>query len=271
VQAPERVIGDTLEDVGEPSLRVDVVQLRRADHGVHGRRALPATIRAAEQPRFSPQGHAAQRSFRGVVREADPPVIEEAGEGRPALEQVVHRLGDLGLPRQPRALVAQPSLEVHDQGGHVLAPVGEPLLGGLAVDDTLVGEQGVDPADRLEGQRGRCLARAGEVSQLEEQPAGMRPTRRLGDGAACGWRPPSRRRAALAVKRAGAAAVGKDEDIAVGAGKGARIRFPNPKDEGGVRSTGRAAEPHLAGNGTWASVSRSTHGGGSDASLRRPA
>jgi hypothetical protein len=45
------------EDVGQPGLWVDAIHLGRDDQAVHGRGALSATIRPAEQPRLSPEGH----------------------------------------------------------------------------------------------------------------------------------------------------------------------------------------------------------------------
>ena len=48
MQATYRLVGDTLEDVGEPSLRVEIVELGGADQRVHGRSPSAAAIRAAE-------------------------------------------------------------------------------------------------------------------------------------------------------------------------------------------------------------------------------
>ena len=45
-----RRLGDPAEHVGEPSLRIDVVELGGADEGVHRRRAHAAAVRAGEQP-----------------------------------------------------------------------------------------------------------------------------------------------------------------------------------------------------------------------------
>ena len=45
-----------------------------------------------------------------VVAEADAAVVEEAGEGRPARQHVVDRLGGLGIARQPGAVGAIPVL-----------------------------------------------------------------------------------------------------------------------------------------------------------------
>ena len=81
--------GDSRQYVGQPSLRVDVVELGGRDQAVEERRPMAAAVGAGEQPGAPPQSQATQGSFRGVVREADPAVVEEAGEGGPALEHVV--------------------------------------------------------------------------------------------------------------------------------------------------------------------------------------
>jgi hypothetical protein len=39
------MIGNTAQHVGKPSLRIDTVEFRRADQGVHCSRSLTATVR----------------------------------------------------------------------------------------------------------------------------------------------------------------------------------------------------------------------------------
>ena len=50
-----RQIGDAGEDIGEPGLRIDIVELGGDDEGVHRRGALAPAVGAAEQPRPSAQ------------------------------------------------------------------------------------------------------------------------------------------------------------------------------------------------------------------------
>ncbi len=171
MQATYRLVGDTLEDVGEPSLRVEIVELGGADQRVHGRGTSAAPVRAAKQPRLSAQGDPAQRSFGRVVAETDSPVIDKACEGWPAFEHVVHGFGDLGMARESCSLMAQPFLQRLDQGCQMLAPIGEAQVGRLAVDRAFVLEDGVDPAHRLECQGSRDLAWPRQVGELEEAPA----------------------------------------------------------------------------------------------------
>jgi hypothetical protein len=76
------VIVDPAQDVGEPSLRIEVVEFRRADQGVHRRGALATAIGAGEQPSLAPEGDTAQCPLGGIVGQADTAVAEKAGEGR---------------------------------------------------------------------------------------------------------------------------------------------------------------------------------------------
>jgi hypothetical protein len=90
-----RVLGDAGQHVGQPSLGIDIVHFCRDDDAVHGGGSLSAAIGAGEQPRLSAKGDATQRSFRGIVRQADTPLVEEAGECGLAFEHVLHRFGDV--------------------------------------------------------------------------------------------------------------------------------------------------------------------------------
>lgn len=48
-----RRIGDAGEDVGQPGLRIDVVEFRRHDQRRHGRRPGSAAFGAGKQPGFA--------------------------------------------------------------------------------------------------------------------------------------------------------------------------------------------------------------------------
>ena len=78
------MVGDAGEHVGEPGLGIDVVELGGDDQAVQERRRAAAAIGAGEQPGLAAESQAAQRPLGGVVGEADPAVVEEAGEGRPS-------------------------------------------------------------------------------------------------------------------------------------------------------------------------------------------
>ena len=76
VEAGSGVIGDAAQRVGEPGLRIDVVEFGGADQRVDGRGTLTATVGAGEQPGFAAERDAAQRAFGGVVGQADAAVVE---------------------------------------------------------------------------------------------------------------------------------------------------------------------------------------------------
>jgi hypothetical protein len=67
IEARGSVIVDPMQHVGEPSLRVDVVELGGDDQAIEKSGALSATIGSGEQPGLAPQRQATQRSFGRVV------------------------------------------------------------------------------------------------------------------------------------------------------------------------------------------------------------
>lgn len=126
--------GDSREDIGEPGLRIDAVHFGGDDEAIHGRRALAAAIRTAEQPGFPAKGNSAQPTFCGVVREANAPVFEEERKGRPTLEHILHRLGEIMPTRELGDLIAHIVFQrVNERPAHRLAN-GKTFFGALAVD-----------------------------------------------------------------------------------------------------------------------------------------
>jgi len=57
-EARLRNVGDAGEDIGEPSLRIDVIQLGGLYQRVHERGAIRSALGAGEQPRFSAESNA---------------------------------------------------------------------------------------------------------------------------------------------------------------------------------------------------------------------
>jgi hypothetical protein len=78
------MIGDTAQHVGEPSLRIDGVEFRRADQGVHCSRSLTATVGTGEQPCAAP--------------ESDPALLrDKQGENSASIRmRECRRIGDQG-------------------------------------------------------------------------------------------------------------------------------------------------------------------------------
>ena len=150
---------------------------------VHQGGAVAAPVGAREQPRLSAESDAAQGSFGGIVGETHTPVLEEAREGGPAPEHVVHGLRGFGMARQTRPFRAHPGLEIVHELQRPLPAHAEALARRQAIDGPLDREDRVHPPDRLEGEWGddrqlaTCLC--GNVGQDEELAPGMTPARRF--------------------------------------------------------------------------------------------
>src|SRR5688500_16212504 len=98
------MLGDAGEHVGEPGLRVDVVHLRGDDEAVHGSGAHAPAIGAGEEPRLPSERYSAQPALGSIVAQAYSAVVQEARERGPALEHVVHGLGEIVAARELWAL-----------------------------------------------------------------------------------------------------------------------------------------------------------------------
>ena len=121
----------------------------------------------------------------GIVGQADAPIVEEARERGPALEHVVHGLGDIVAVREFGALFTHPGLQISDQRRAELLSNGPAPFRALSVDRPLDLEQFIDPADRFQRQRrdhrqllALRLATSvlGQIRHHEERTPGMDPT-----------------------------------------------------------------------------------------------
>jgi len=177
IELSRRMLSDASKYIAEPSLRVHVIEASGLDQGLEDGRALAATIGSAEQPGLTAEWHAAQGTFGGVIGQADPAVVEEAGEGVPTPEHVVDGLGEVVVARQPGELGGEPCVQLgHERRTQFLAH-SEPLGRVFAVNAALDIEQGIDPLHGLERDRidhaGMIAAAllagcAGDVGQFEE-------------------------------------------------------------------------------------------------------
>ncbi len=120
VDAAGGMFGDTGEDVSQPGLWIDVVQLGRDDEAVEDAGALAAAVGAGKQPGLSAESQTAQGALGGIGGEADPGIVEEAGKDVPTLQHVIHGDGDVGVTRQLAAFLAHPRFE---RGDHLLRHV----------------------------------------------------------------------------------------------------------------------------------------------------
>ena len=170
------MIGDTIQHIGEPGAGIDIVESRRDDERIHRGRPLATAVTAGEQPALPAERHAAQRSFGRVVGETDASVVQEASEGLPAFEHVIHRFRDIGVSRELAAFGSHPLLKKGDEWYDPDLPDGVPLRGRQTVDLTLDIEDCVDPAHRFDRQR-----RLGKIGKLEQMASAVTPTCRFGD------------------------------------------------------------------------------------------
>ena len=87
---PRQQIGDVLgrmvwqsrQHVGEPGARIDAVELGGLDERVDGGGAASAFVGTREGPVVAADRNPAQRPLGGVVGQAEPAVVEEAGRYR---------------------------------------------------------------------------------------------------------------------------------------------------------------------------------------------
>ena len=98
VQPGLRLLGDAGEDVGEPGLGIDAVELGGADEGVHHRRPLAAAIGAREEPGLRPSAmprsarSAALCRYRHNAAHADNRIMPRSGRN-----SLIHLTGGLDL------------------------------------------------------------------------------------------------------------------------------------------------------------------------------
>ena len=59
--------------------------------------SIITVLRAGEQPGATAESKASQGALGRVVRQADPPIVEEAVEGWPAAQHVIDRLSHRGV------------------------------------------------------------------------------------------------------------------------------------------------------------------------------
>jgi hypothetical protein len=74
-----RMVGKPGENVGEPSVGIDGVELTSLDQPVDRRRPAAALVGTGKDAIAAPDGDAVKRALGGVVAEANPSVVEEAG------------------------------------------------------------------------------------------------------------------------------------------------------------------------------------------------
>ena len=140
---------DARDDVGEPRLRLDVVEDCRPDERIEGSGAGASEIAAGEQPVFPADGHRPDLVLCGIVRYLEPAVIEIAGERVPPRSGVADRGGEIALAGDHFQLRVEPGFECVDfRLCHSLSDVA-PHLRWFTGDRPLDIEQGADAVERF--------------------------------------------------------------------------------------------------------------------------
>ena len=91
------MIGDASDDVGEPSLGIEVIEASGLDERVHDGGSAAAFVGAGEEIVLAPEGERADGAFGGVVGHFEPAVVDEAGESGPARGRVADGAGERAL------------------------------------------------------------------------------------------------------------------------------------------------------------------------------
>jgi hypothetical protein len=159
------------QDIGEPRLRVDIVELAGLNERKDGGGPASSGVRTCEGPIPTPDGYAPQGAFGGVIGEADAAVVKETDELDPSRQAVIDVLGEIGLGRQLRTLFGQPHAQVLDERRNGFLAHGDALIGGLAGDRALAGEDLVHAAHGLGRDR-----RLGVFRMIKQFAPPMRPT-----------------------------------------------------------------------------------------------
>ncbi len=85
------MLGDALEDVAQIALRVDPVQLGRAQQRVHHCRRVATRIRADVEVVFSADRYATQGALSRIVVCVDASVTDEVRQRRPVVQGIADR------------------------------------------------------------------------------------------------------------------------------------------------------------------------------------
>jgi len=89
----DRMLADALQHVAQIRLRLDRIELGRADQGVEHRRACAPRIGAQMQIVLATDRYRAQRPLGSVVVRLDATIFDEARERTPVRQRVADRAG----------------------------------------------------------------------------------------------------------------------------------------------------------------------------------
>jgi hypothetical protein len=128
-------------------------------------------VATQEEKILSRNCNGSQGSLRRIVIDGEPAVTGVARKRFPAAEAVLDRLAESALQRQPPAFALEPALQLGQQRHCTGLPLGEPDVGGLAIDLGLNRIERADAAQRFFRNR-----RLGRIKYVEEVSPRMRHT-----------------------------------------------------------------------------------------------
>ena len=93
VDAIDFMLGNAAEDIGEPSLWIDLVELRGLDQRIGSRRSSTTSFGSGEQPVFSSDGYPPHTPFCRIVVDAQAAVTEIGAQSLEPRETVADGIG----------------------------------------------------------------------------------------------------------------------------------------------------------------------------------
>src|SRR5579863_9561520 len=99
------------EDVGEPGMRIDIVDRGGVDQGIDRGSAATTLIRTSEGPVMATDSNWPDLPFSRIVGHAQSPIVDEARQSDPSSQAIGNGFADLALSRELCALLAHPDLQ----------------------------------------------------------------------------------------------------------------------------------------------------------------
>ncbi len=146
------MIGDSCQDMGQVSTRIDTVEFAASDQRIHRCGPLAPAIGACEEEILSTQAHTTQRVFRDVVIYFDGTIVAVQHERIPLVQGVVDGLGRIRLCRQRLEFFPQPRAVALKQRLCLLLSHTQSLVRRFAANVRLYAIELTDVSERLSGR-----------------------------------------------------------------------------------------------------------------------
>ena len=128
------MIGDAVDDVGEPGFWIEAIELGGLGQGVEDGGALAAVVGAGEEIILAAQRQGSDGAFGRVVGHLQPAVGGVAGKGGPSGGGVADGAGEGSLAADsPKGLIKEET-QVRQEGNRALPPGRQPRLWGPSAD-----------------------------------------------------------------------------------------------------------------------------------------